>query len=68
MSKRPFHKRKLDFERLLSDLRHARDELADGGHPRAAASIRRAIKSTDGARRHALNRQSRLLDQSTNPR
>lgn len=35
-------------------LAKARDLLVSGGAPRAAAKVRRALKSADGAHRHAL--------------
>mgnify|MGYP001591998732 CR=1 FL=1 len=37
----------------IHHLRQARRLLVEGGAPRAAAKVRRAMKSTEGALRHA---------------
>ncbi|MEO9901226.1 hypothetical protein [Nisaea sp.] len=58
MSKRPKYKTHIDYDRMLSDLHHARDELTEDGHSRGANAMRRAIKQTNGARRDYLKRSS----------
>lgn len=40
-------------------LRRARDLLVRAGAPRAADKVRRALKSADGAHRHAVLRRYR---------
>jgi hypothetical protein len=45
--------RRYQIERALEKLRQARDMLKANGAPRAADKVRRAMKSTEGAIRHA---------------
>ena len=44
----------------LNDLATARDKLRNAGAPRAADYVARAMKSADGARRHAEGKFLRL--------
>lgn len=51
-----------DTDNALADalvlLRHAREAAKKADSPRAAAAIRRALKSTEGAQRHANRRRA----------
>lgn len=52
------------IERAILDLRRARDLLAYAKATKAAAAVRRAIKSADGARRHVTHRLARTTKES----
>lgn len=43
-------------------LRRARNDLRAAGCPKAAAAVRRAVKSTEGALRHAQRRLNEAED------
>lgn len=48
-----------DVEMAVAALRDARDILKNAGAPRAAAAVRKALKSAEGAYRHACHRMYR---------
>jgi hypothetical protein len=54
-----WHQRKVACERAIMDLKRARDQLRDAGATQAANAVARALKSVDGARRHADGRELR---------
>lgn len=45
-------------------LREARDHLALAGAPKALAKVRRALKSAEGAERHAIGLQYRIQERT----
>jgi hypothetical protein len=47
------------IDRAVTQLRDARDELRAAGACRAAAAVARAVKSAEGARRHAAGKALR---------
>jgi len=47
------------IRRALADLRHARDLLRLAGADKAAEAVNRAIKSAEGAERHARGKSDR---------
>lgn len=47
----------LKIKFAITDLRNARDQLVDAGAPRAAAKVRRALKSAEGALRHVQTKR-----------
>jgi len=49
------------IEEAMARLRQARDLLREASAPRAAAAVARALKSADGARRHAHLKPYRAL-------
>jgi hypothetical protein len=61
-SRYPPRERPLRIAEALRLLREARNILRDAGAPLALAAVRRAMKSTEGAERHAWCQRSRLRD------
>lgn len=49
----------LECDRAVESLKDARDALRDAGAFRAAAAVRRALSSAEGARRNATAQWSR---------
>lgn len=66
MSKRAAEaKRVAHIDRALFLLECARDALKEADAPRALDKVRSALKSTEGARRHAKNRHHVALFSAT---
>jgi hypothetical protein len=51
----------LEISKAIADLRSARRKLAGAGAKRAAAAVARALKSVEGAQRHA----GRIVDNAS---
>jgi len=54
-----------NIETAITKLKEARDLLKAADAPKTLARVRRALRSAEGARRHAWHRESRRQERST---